>query len=224
MGTRLRSVVSDRSKVVAAIGGRPFLTYLFEQLLSVGISRVVLCTGYRGQQVRDCLGESYKALPIVYSEESAPLDTAGALRLALPILHSDPVLVMNGDSYCAGSLEELWDSHSSLKAAATLMLALASDVGRYGRVQLGERHEVTGFVEKGATTGPGLINAGIYLIHRTLIDEIPMDRAVSLEREVFPYWIGRGFYGFETDAKFLDIGTPDSYASAAAFFAAGSIK
>jgi D-glycero-alpha-D-manno-heptose 1-phosphate guanylyltransferase len=224
MGTRLRPVVSDRSKVVAAIGGRPFLTYLFEQLLSVGISRVVLCTGYRGQQVRDCLGESYKALPIVYSEESAPLGTAGALRLALPILQSDPVLVMNGDSYCAGSLDELWNSHSSLKAAATLMLALASDVGRYGRVQLGERHEVTGFVEKGETTGPGLINAGIYLIHRTLIDEIPMNRTVSLEREVFPYWIGRGFYGFETNAKFLDIGTPDSFASAAAFFAAGSIK
>jgi D-glycero-alpha-D-manno-heptose 1-phosphate guanylyltransferase len=224
MGTRLRSVVNDRSKVMAVIGGRPFLTYLFEQLLSVGISRVVLCTGYRGQQVHDCLGESYKSLPIIYSEESTPLGTAGALRLALPTLQSDPVLVMNGDSYCAGSLEKLWDSHYCLQAAATLMLAFASDIRRYGRVQLGEGHEVTGFGEKGATAGPGWINAGIYLIHRSLIDEIPMDREVSLEREVFPYWVGRGFYGFETDAKFLDIGTPDSYASAAAFFAAGSTK
>ena len=81
------------------------------------------------------------------------------------------------------------------------MLAPVADVGRYGRVQLGERHEVTGFEEKGATVGPGLINAGIYLIHRGLIDEMPMDRVVSLEREVFPNWIGRGFYGFENGTR-----------------------
>jgi NDP-sugar pyrophosphorylase family protein len=102
-------------------------------------------------------------------------------------------------------------------------LARLSNTERYGRVKLGAGDEVIGFEEKSGTPDQGLINAGIYLIHRSLIDEIPIDRAVSLEREVFPNWIGRGFYGFKTDGKFLDIGTPESYASATAFFAGGSM-
>jgi NDP-sugar pyrophosphorylase family protein len=66
--------------------------------------------------------------------------------------------------------------------------------------------------------GSGLINAGIYLIKRDLIGGILSDTAISLKRNVFPKWIGHGLYGFEATAAFLDIGTPDSYASAAAFF------
>jgi NDP-sugar pyrophosphorylase family protein len=58
----------------------------------------------------------------------------------------------------------------------------------------------------------------MYLIQRSLISEIPLGLQISLEREVFPSWIGRGFFGCATDAKFLDIGTPESYAAAEAFF------
>ncbi len=224
LGTRLRSVVADRPKVMALINGRPFLNYLFDQLITAGIARVVLCTGYLSQQIHDCVGDSYRTLSIIHSKESVALGTAGALRLALPMLQSDAALVMNGDSFCPVPLEAFWVSHLSSKAAASLVLARLSDTGRYGRLQLGAGHEVISFEEKGGTPGPGLINAGIYLIHRGLIDEIAIDRTVSLEREVFPNWIGRGFYGFETDAKFLDIGTPNSFARAAAFFAGRSIE
>jgi D-glycero-alpha-D-manno-heptose 1-phosphate guanylyltransferase len=223
LGTRLRAVVADRPKVMAVINGRPFLNYLFDQLITAGIARVVLCTGYLSRQIQSCVGDSYRTLSIVHSVESVPLGTAGALRLASQMLLSNPALVMNGDSYCAVSLERFWLSHLSAKAAATLVLARLSNTERYGRVKLGAGDEVIGFEEKGGTQGQGLINAGIYLIHRSLIDEIPIDRAVSLEREVFPKWIGRSFYGFETDGKFLDIGTPESYASAPAFFAGGSM-
>ena len=80
--------------------------------------------------------------------------------------------------------------------------------------------KITGFKEKGegGPPGPGLINAGIYLINRSLISMIPM-RVVSLEKEVFPKWVGQSFYGFKTNTSFIDIGTPESYQKAEEFFA-----
>ena len=219
LGTRLRSVVSDRPKALAVIHGRPFLGYLFDQLTSAGISRVVLCLGFGSRQIRESFGESYRGLRIIHSEESTPLGTGGALRLALSKLQSDPVLVMNGDSYCAVDLESFWTSHQNRGAAASLLLARVPDTDRFGRVELSGRNEVVAFQEKGKNSGVSLINAGIYLIDCSLIEEIPSGCQRSLERETFPNWIGRGFYGFATTARFLDIGTPEAYASAEEFFA-----
>jgi NDP-sugar pyrophosphorylase family protein len=78
---------------------------------------------------------------------------------------------------------------------------------------------VLAFEEKGGHVGPGWINAGVYLLQRQILEEIPANRPVSLEREVFPRWIGNGLYGHPVRGKFLDIGTPESFAEAEAFFA-----
>src|SRR3989338_6029269 len=99
LGTRLRSVIADRPKVLAEVRGRPFLTYIFDQLIAASIKYAVLCTGYLGEKVCDRFGDSYGSLRLAYSQEPSPRGTAGALRLALPLFKSDSVLVMNGDSY-----------------------------------------------------------------------------------------------------------------------------
>ena len=76
-----------------------------------------------------------------------------------------------------------------------------------------------GWRKKAHHGGPGWINAGVYLLDRRLLETIPANRAVSLEMEVFPAWIGRGLYGHPAGGRFLDIGTPQSFAEAEAFFA-----
>ena len=219
LGTRLRPVVADRPKVLAEVHGRPFLAFLLDQLAAAGIRDVVLCIGYRGEQVRAAFGEAYGALRLRYSQESRLLGTAGALRLALPLLHSDPVLVMNGDSFCEADLASFTRWHRRRGAAATLLLARVPDTGRYGRVELDAEGRVLRFEEKGSPGGPGWVNAGVYLLSRRLLSTIPAGRPVSLEREVFPAWIGRGLYGHRSTGRFLDIGTPEAYATAEAFFA-----
>src|ERR671910_3457055 len=113
LGTRLRPVVSDRPKALAEIHGRPFLAYLLDQLSTAGCSRVVLCTGHLGEQIERAFDKRYRNLQISYSRETRPLGTGGALRLALPDLLSDPVLVMNGDSFCATDLTSVRDWHST---------------------------------------------------------------------------------------------------------------
>src|SRR5438094_528454 len=89
LGTRLRSAVADRPKVMAEVCGRPFLAHLLDQLAGQGVRRVVLCTGYRGEQVEAAFGDAYGALALDYSPEPEPLGTGGALRLALPRVAAD---------------------------------------------------------------------------------------------------------------------------------------
>jgi D-glycero-alpha-D-manno-heptose 1-phosphate guanylyltransferase len=219
LGTRLRSVVEDRPKVLAEIGGRPFLAYLLGQLLDHDISTVVLCTGYKGEQVRAAFGDTYAKIKLVYSQELSPLGTGGALRLALPFFKSESVLVLNGDSFCDTNLEAFWNWHCARRAEATLLLTEVPDTSRFGQVEVSAEGRVIAFEEKGRNGGPGWINAGIYLLKHPLLESIPANRAVSLEREIFPTWIGRGLYGYRATGRFIDIGTPESYLHAEEFFA-----
>ena len=96
LGTRLRSVVSDRPKVLAVV--REALAHLLDQLQDAGVAHVVLLTGYRGEQVRDEFGDSYRGLSLDYSFETEPLGTAGALRLALPKLFAAPTTSRAGQT------------------------------------------------------------------------------------------------------------------------------
>lgn len=220
LGTRLRAAVADRPKVLAEVNGRSFLTYLLEQLADGGVRRVVLCTGYMADAVRETIGGRFREMTIEYAEESAPLGTGGALRLALPLLGSDPILVMNGDSFFDADLASFAARHRASGGSASILLAETADVGRFGAVAIARDNTVVRFEEKGGR-GPGLINAGIYLFNRTVIAAIPPGEETSLEREVFPRLVGRGLHGFPQHGRFIDIGVPSDYEGAAAFFAGG---
>ncbi len=218
MGTRLRSVVADRPKVLAEIHGRPFLAYLLDQLASASVRDVVLCTGYLGEKVEAEFGDSYHGLHLTYSLESSPRGTAGALQSALPLVRSDTVLVMNGDSFYDADLKSFWSWHTERVRRASILVTEGRDAARYGRVRMESDGRVLSFEEKGGESGAGWINAGIYLLQRGALQTIPANGAVSMECEVFPGWIGQGLYGCRTAGRFLDIGTPSDYAEAERFF------
>lgn len=219
MGTRLRPIISDRQKVVAEVFGKPFITYLMDHLIEAGIRRVVLCTGYQSEEVREKLGDSYKDLALAYSEESIPLGTGGALRQALPLCSSSVLLVMNGDSFCEVDLAEFYDYHDGMKVMGSLVVSQASDTSRYGKVEIDSDGRITSFVEKSSSSGPGWINAGIYLLNSELITEIDAAGSSSLEQTMFPQWIERRLAGYPSTGRFLDIGTPESFTEATSFFA-----
>jgi NDP-sugar pyrophosphorylase family protein len=219
LGTRLRSAVADRPKVLAEIRGRPFLAYLLDRLSQGGIRRVILCTGYRGEQVEAAFGSRFGALELVYSREPEALGTGGALRHAASLLEPGPALVLNGDSFCEVDYQGLAAWHRERGACGSLALTRVEDPRRYGSVETDADGRVTRFVEKHQAAGPGWINAGVYVLGRELLESIPEGRAISLEREVFPAWIGRGLHACRCGGRFLDIGTPESYAEAERFFA-----
>ena len=208
-GTRLRPVLVDRPKSMALISGTPFLQLLLDRLRSQGVNDVILGTGYMAEKIERYFGCGNKfALRIRYSREDEPLGTGGALKLAEPLI-SDPVLVLNGDSYVEWSLVPVLELFKTKDADLVIVLQAVADVTRYGSVALDQDGRVTQFVEKGVAAGPGLINAGVYLLRKQIVRGLPAGTAISLETEVFPRLLDRRVYGLVCTGLFIDIGIPD---------------
>jgi D-glycero-alpha-D-manno-heptose 1-phosphate guanylyltransferase len=218
LGTRLRSVLPDCPKVLAPVNGRPFVLYLLDQLAAVGIREAILCTGYKADLVRETVGTHRRGMRIRYSVESKPLGTAGAVRLALPMIKTDHVLVMNGDSYVDTDLQDFYLRFRSWKVRTAMLLIEKHDTQRYGRVEISRDQLVTEFHEKSASAGKGWVNAGVYLFETVLLKRIPPGNFVSMEQDFFPGRIAEGIRGCPVRSLFIDIGVPESYADAGRFF------
>src|SRR6266705_5774386 len=196
---------------MALISGTPFLHLLLDRLRSQGVDDVILGTGYMAEKIERYFGSGNKfTVRIRYSRENDPLGTGGALKLAEPLI-SDPVLVLNGDSYVEWSLVPMLELFTVKNADILVVLQAVADVSRYGSVALDQDGRVTQFVEKGDAAGPGLINAGVYLLRKQIVRDLPTGTAISLEREVFPRLLDRGVYGLVCTGLFIDIGIPDDF-------------
>jgi D-glycero-alpha-D-manno-heptose 1-phosphate guanylyltransferase len=220
LGTRLQAAVPGSAKSVVPVAGRPFLHRLLGQLASAGCRRVVLCVGYRFEQVVREIGYRFEHCEIVYSCEDHPLGTAGALGLAWHRYGGDRDgwLVTNGDSFCNLDLAEFWSEHQQAGLAATIAAVKVPDGARYGRLVWNMSGQVTRFSEKEQRAEECWINAGIYGLAPEFLNALGATTPLSLEREVFPEWISRGIRVCPREARFIDIGTPESYESAQHFF------
>jgi len=194
---------------MADVAGRPFLEHLLNRAARGGFRRVCLLTGYGAEAIEGYFGTGHsRGLDIAYSREPEPLGTGGALRLAASSLPDERFVVMNGDSLFQVPLQALIDAHLEKDALVTLALAHAAEPGRYGGVETDINGQVGRFVEKGEPTVGGLVNGGIYVIERSVLEAIPSGRAVSLEREVFPGLVGEGLYAVAFNGPLVDIGVP----------------
>lgn len=219
LGSRLRSVVSDRPKPMAPIGGRPFLEYLLEFLRLQGVRRVILAVGYKREMISDHFGARWDGLDIDYAVETEPLGTGGGTRLAVERLQTDTALLLNGDSFLARPVAPL----EQALTGADLVLTVRSepDTGRFGVCEV-EAGRVTGF-GPGAPGQPGLINAGVYALRRNLFDGFALPAAFSLEQDFLSPFVGRLRVGaVVSNEPFIDIGLPESYALAQDFVPAAS--
>lgn len=219
LGTRLRPAIGESPKLLAPIGGRPYLLYLVDWLQHFGAHRIVLSLGYKAESVLNFLAaRQFNALEIVTVIEPEPLGTAGAIRFARAQLRTDPVLVMNGDSYTDGDVCALLAHHRKHGALGTLLCAEVDDAGRFGRLTISQTGRISGFVEKDPDFhGRAIVSAGVYLLSGRLLDDIAAGTARSLEREVFEMLPSRSLCGLVGSSSFIDIGTPQSLAAAAAF-------
>lgn len=214
-GTRLRPLTSTVPKPVVPLVDRPFLAYMLEWLKSHGVDDVVLLMGYLSTAVRNVLGDgSQYGLNITYVEEPDPRGTAGALKFAESLL-AERFFMLNGDVLTDLDLTAQLTQHERTGARGTLALVPVEDPSAYGLVRCGEDWAVGGFVEKppaDQVPPDPLISAGAYILEREVVDLIPADRNVSIEREIWPQLVGNGLYGFaDRRAYWMDIGTPARY-------------
>jgi NDP-sugar pyrophosphorylase family protein len=210
---------------MALIGGRPFLALLLSQLSQNGFERVILAAGYRGEVIQEHFGQRAFGLDVVYSLESSPRGTGGALRNAAGFVTSDLVLVMNGDSYTEADLHQHVTSHMASVTEVSIVVVPVDGRTDCGTVTLGPNAHIAEFVEKAGSPKASYVNAGIYILPRTLLCEIP-DRPISLERELIPLWIqeARSIRGLVCQSTCVDIGTPERYCIAQRLLGSGEAK
>lgn len=213
LGTRLRSVVSDRPKPLADVCGKPFMEYLILELKKHGVSHIIMAVGYKGSMVEEYFGDgSSLGIKIEYSYEETQLGTAGAIKNAEKFLEDPEFLVLNADTFYQAAYEELIEFYNGHDFDMAIVLRRVHDKSRYGSVSV-NGHVITGFNEKSSDKVPGVINGGIYLMSRKVLDYIPMNRKCSLENEVIPQMLSesRKIGAVINDGYFIDIGVPKDY-------------
>jgi mannose-1-phosphate guanylyltransferase len=224
-GTRLKNVTGDVPKPMAEVGHRPFLELLLRQLRRNGFSRAVLAVGYREVIIREHFGDRAFGLNIVYSSESVPLGTGGALRNCVGLVESEAAVILNGDSYSDADLMKFVRDFHESGADASILVVPGDGRSDCGFVTADSHGRVTRFVEKDALARAGYVNAGLYVVSHQLLSNIPPALPVSLEKELFPGWLAKGKYLkiFVYQGACVDIGTPERYARAQELLATAEI-
>ena len=212
-GTRLRPLTSTVPKPVVPLVDRPFISFMIAWLREQGVDDVIMACGFLATSVRNVLGDGSNAgVRLRFVEEPDPRGTAGALKFAEPML-DERFLVLNGDVLTDIALTEQIAQHERTGAVATLALIAVADPAAYGLVRLAGDGSVKAFVEKPSADSidTNLISAGAYVLERSILELVPPDRNVSIEREVWPRLVGAGLYGFASEGYWLDIGSPERY-------------
>jgi NDP-sugar pyrophosphorylase family protein len=220
LGTRLGAAAGGRPKALALIDGRPFLDILVGELVRAGVVQVVVAVGHLREAVMGYLGDQVAGMAVRYSVEERPLGTGGAIGQALDNVETDHVAVLNGDTFCGVDLQAMASAHRRGSSALTMAVCAVPDVSRFGAVTI-EDGIATGFGEK-SRRGPGWINAGSYVIDRTIGDSLDRPGPFSFEQEVLRFRVQQeGVPVFTAPGPFIDIGTPEDLLLAQTVLARG---
>ena len=214
LGTRLQGVIGAYPKCMAPVNGRPFLSYLLEYLSAQGCSRAILSLGFKHEVVIEWLQTQKLSFPVDYVIETEPLGTGGGIQLAMREAKTTNVTVLNGDTMFMVDIKELMQFHTDHHAATTLALKLMHNFDRYGVVNTDAANHVTSFEEK-QQRDTGLINGGVYVINKDKFFSKQLPHQFSFENHYLEAFVAdRQYYGYNSDAYFIDIGIPVDYTQA----------
>jgi D-glycero-alpha-D-manno-heptose 1-phosphate guanylyltransferase len=208
LGTRLRDTVPDTPKCMSPVSGDPFLNYVIRYLHHQGVGRMIFSLGYMHEVITNHLQASFPKITKEFSVEEIPLGTGGG------ILHTDTLIVMNGDTFFNLDLKNFIDFHIEKNADVTIALKPMAHFSRYGSVIMNKNMQIDAFIEK-QYVADGFINGGVYAIRKEWLSGLGLPEKCSFEKDILEIQVTRGgMYGFVSDSFFIDIGIPEDYAKA----------
>jgi D-glycero-alpha-D-manno-heptose 1-phosphate guanylyltransferase len=210
-GTRFRKVRKDVPKALAPINGITFIDLLIASMQEQGLIHFILCVGYLRSQIIQHF-KSRKDVNVVFSEEITPLGTGGAVKNALQYVNSDNYIVANGDSMIKIEYQKFCDFHYNHNKQISMVLTSSTQGGEYGAVRLDRVGNIISFNEKGDVKGSSYVNAGIYLINKSVLKYNDLKKKESLENDIFPVMAQASLIkGFANNNYVYDIGTLERY-------------
>ena len=211
LGTRLRSEVADLPKCMAPVAGKPFLHWVITHLQAQKITSFVFSLGYMHKIIEKYIQLNHTQLKVKFSVENEPLDTGGAIKLALKLCKEENVMVVNGDTLFETDNNALWTQHINHNTACTLALKPMQHFERYGAVTINENNIITAFTEK-KYMGKGLINGGVYLINRNSFNQLNLPQKFSFEKDFLEKYLHiLIMIGVQDNGYFIDIGIPEDF-------------
>jgi len=213
-GTRLRPISSTRPKPMVPVLGKPNLQYILESLERIPeIDEVILSVHYMRGEIREFIHEKMADYPksIRFVNDPMPLETGGALKNIEDYV-GDDFLVIYGDVFTNFDYRELIKAHEANAGLITVAVTKVYDPERYGVVETDEEGKVTHFEEKPKRPKTNLVDAGIYIVNKKILEAIPKGKEVYFEREVLPKYVATGdVYAYKIPREYywVDLGTPD---------------
>jgi mannose-1-phosphate guanylyltransferase len=214
-GTRLRPLTYLTVKAMVPVLNKPFIEYIIRHLSYYNISEIILAIGYQPDRITEYFtDESQLGTKLVYSIETEPMGTAGAVKNA-ELYIDDTILAMNGDVFTDLNFSDMLHFHKNKGAKVTIALTPVEDPSRFGVVETDSKQRVTRFIEKPRReqVTSNMINAGVYIIETEVLKRIPQAKRCMFEHDIFPSLVNDGepVFGYTTDAYWMDMGTPEKY-------------
>ena len=212
LGSRLGPLTAASPKPLLIRGGRPFLAWLLRELCRFGFTEFLLLTGHLSEEFERAIPAMRAMLPrrvaISVSPEPVRAGTGGAVFHARDRLR-ERFLLCNGDSLFDANLATLLAADDGPEVMGRMLLRQLPDASRSGVVTL-EGDRITTFQARPPAGTPGIINAGVYLFDRRLLDSL--QPVCSLEADILPPIAAAGaLRGTLSEGYFRDIGVPDDF-------------
>ena len=209
-GQRLRPLTKTRPKPLMRIGDRAILDIMLENLSLHGIKETAITLGYRGEDIKKEIGNERYGIKISYFEEAEPLGTAGSVKNCEDFIESD-TLILSGDALSNVNFTELFEIHKNKNADISLTLTRMKNPSLYGVVEVDENGKITKFLEKPKMSkdSTALVNCGIYVIKKEVVDKIPPHTFFDFAKDVFVN--ATNLYSYITDKFWCDIGSFSEY-------------
>ncbi len=212
MATRLRPITEKIPKLLVEVAGEPFFSHQLRLLRAAGLTKIVLCVGYLGQQIVDLYGDGAKwGVQIDYSFDGPKLlGTGGALIQALPKL-GDAFYVLYGDSYLPVDYRAVGDFF--LRSGQLGLMTVYENHGRYDTSNV----EFAGgrllrYDKKNKTPAMHHIDYGLGVFRAAAFDGFPRDAVVDLAAVQTQLCQQGQLAGYEIKERFYEIGSHEGLA------------
>jgi mannose-1-phosphate guanylyltransferase len=218
-GTRLRPLTYDIPKPMVPICGKPFVEYQLDLMRRYGVDEVIFSMGYKWNSFDDYFGNGSRfGMKVHYVIEEEPLGTGGAIKNVEDFLDESPFFVFNGDILSNFNLQEIMDIHKAKDAVCTLALTPVDNPTIYGVVEYDDSNRIRRFTEKPRPEEirSNMINAGLYVMNRSVLDRMERGKNYSVERQIFPELLKekQPLCCYLYDGYWMDIGNPSKYLTA----------
>ncbi len=183
-GTRLKPITDYIPKPLIPINNTPILEWQIRYLKKFGINDIIICTGYKTDQIENFLNKKDLGVKVRFSIEKTPLGTGGALKKIAPLIKEKSFLVFNGDIITNINLKKMLAKINSIAA-----IELRT---KFGIIETADG-KVKKFIEKKEIANVWM-NAGIYHLDKKILKDLPIKG--NIESTTFPKYARNGKLNF----------------------------